>query len=290
MKLVITLLVLAPVYGFTMTTTYQTLTPHEGQSDFRLGVGYRSVNAETKSGGKTDATGPSIPVTYYYGLTENHSLGGEISYSSLNQDYKDSTTSLNAKSYGMEDVFFGYKGNFEVGTPTLFIRGGLKIPPEKSRRNWDNNESNTSTGQMAFIGSLGMTSAFSTFNVGFLGLYSANQNGDGEVTSSGKTYSGKITGGSSYQFSAYGEIQNIYHPNVSLDYARSFTSTFTSDSGMVGTTLTGNELIRGTFSLRYEMTPGFEIVPVLAYTTILKKDDFSKYNYFLTGVEARLVF
>src|SRR5438445_3782399 len=175
MKLLIALLSLAASPALSMTTTYQTLTPEIGQSEIKLGVGYRSLTAKGNNGIKVESKGPSIPASFYYGLTENHSLGVEVAYSSADQETSTSTASAKTKSFGMNEVFVGYKGNIDVGEPTIFLKAGADIPPEKKKENWDNGESNSSSGQLAFVGSIGFTAPVSNYNLGVIGQYKARQ-------------------------------------------------------------------------------------------------------------------
>ncbi len=294
MKLLIAILSLTSSSAFAMTTTYQTLTPSTGQSEFKLGLGYRSTSVEYDSGTKIDSTGPTVPISYYYGFGDNQSLGAELTYSSLNQDYKGTSPSASAKISGLGDIFLGYKGNFDIGAPTLFIRGGMKVPPEKMKANFDTGDSNNSSGQLSVLGSAGLAMPVSMLNIGAIATYQANQDGDGEIVASGLTYSGKVKGGSSYTMTIYGEIPNAYHPNLSVIYGRSFTSNFTvtTNTGSASISSSGTEMISTAFALRFDLTPGFELTPILAYSTPLNKDKMnaSKYNDFIAGVEGRMLF
>ncbi|HWU44722.1 MAG TPA: hypothetical protein VN132_14820 [Bdellovibrio sp.] len=276
--------------SFAMTETFQNLTPQQGQLDLRVGAIYNNVTTQNKFGTTATSDGSQIPMSVIYGIYGSHAVEVDFSYTSLTS--KGISTS---EQKGFDNIFVGYRGNWDLDPVTIFVKTGFEIPPEKASQSVQfNNDSssNSSTGQLSYSIMTGILTTTSFAKLGVLAEYQTNRDGDMDYSPSpGTTFSGKIQGGDAYGFGAFGEIDNSFHPNVMVAYTRHMSSDFLFN-GIATSWSNGYETMSAQGTMRFLVTPNIEIIPELAYMTLLNQSDMnlSKYDSFYAGLSARFVF
>lgn len=288
MKALVLGLLLASSSAFAMTETNQTVLPMGGQFDLSVGAIYGTITSKAEGYSSSTLTETHVPISFQYGFADKQAVGVDLGYSSY------STTGSDSK--GLNNMFVGYRGNIDMGAPTLFVKTGLNVPLEKQKKEANANgdmTANSSTGQLGIdvLAGLNATTTFAKFGGAI--EYVANQEGDQEYKTGGNTYSGKIKDGSTLGLAVWAEVDNAYHPNLQISMNRQYTRHVTYDD-VASTTLTstGYDTASVQANLRWAMATNVELMPVAAYTTLLNKSDLhvDQFDGFSIGCGLRTLF
>ncbi|MBO9665298.1 MAG: hypothetical protein J7501_00605 [Bdellovibrio sp.] len=296
MKMIFALLSLFTSSAMAVTMVQQNLNPAASQNEVNGTLDLIFVSAETESGIETNATGASIGAEYFYGLTDTQAIGFGLQALSSKSKSELGNISSTIKTSGLQSILLGYKGNFDLGTPTLFVRGALNLTPDKEKVSIDTSgdkDNNAASGQNALLVQVGLVFPEQAVDWGFSGSYQMNQEGKYSETDdlNDTSDSGKIKHGNKYSLSAFTEFKNDFHPNVDLTYLHMYSSQSVSDNGGT-TTSSGSELLTLTGSLRVAVNQYVELLPHVALATMLNKDklNIDKYNGVLLGLTGRFLF
>jgi hypothetical protein len=272
--------------------TIQTLTPNAGEGELILEgkYGFGTIETNSTPSVSLDVSGGGAGVSYFYGLDQNNSIGLSTRYSSIEESTSILGTNVKFKVKGFDNIVLGYKGNFNLGFPTLYVAGAISIPAEKDKTDYDKSEATVSKGQVLVPLSVGLVMPFSQLKFGGIATYQFAAQGTGEVIDSGTSFTGDTKGGDSYKLQFFGELENDIHPNFELEYLHQYARHFEGDG--VTADDAGQETVTATFSLRLTATPTFELIPNLSYATLLHKSDlgYSKYDLYTFGLNARILF
>lgn len=294
MKSLASLIFLFSSAALALTQTEQTLTPRGQQFELRGGANYQYIDISYDDTSTVAANGFNIPVTAFYGLTDNNAIGFGFSYKSLTADVKPfGLPSYKQKTKGFESFDIRYKGNFDLmKSMTLYVDGAFSIPPEKRNANTLTYEYTASDGQMALTGTVGLVAPVSVVKLGGLFSYRFNMEGDGTYTSNlYNNISTKVSGGNVMTIQFFGEIENAYNPNASI-YYKTEEATKTKANGTTISEGSKSDLLGVRGSLRFIATENLDIIPYGAFETIMNKGDFNvdKANAFFIGADARFLF
>lgn len=286
-------LVLTSTSAFAYNETAQNLIPASGQNEIMIGAAYQNSSiTASNSAGDEKITTYETPLSYYYGITDFSAFGVRLAYTSSTLDLNANGTSSTSKTKGLGDITVSYKGHGNQDAMTGYYEVGAQVPPEKAKANFDNLETNEASGQIHPFLTLGIATPMTSWIVGFEGTYNHALDGNGDITSSGSTFSGTIKGGSYYALALYGEMPSFYHFNASLNYKHSYGSKFEADNNAGSITYIGQETLALMLQARHEFTPGFEIIPLLGYSTLLNKSalNLDKVDAFSIGLALRSTF
>lgn len=107
--------------------------PDQGENSAEVSLSYLSYKYDIKSSGTklgtTDANRTGFKAEYLFGLSDEMAIGGEIGYSSAKGSTKldSQTTTSEAKSSGLNDLTFKFKGNKITEQYTLRYGGNLGL-------------------------------------------------------------------------------------------------------------------------------------------------------------------
>jgi hypothetical protein len=297
MKMIFALLSLVSSSAFAaVSTVQQTLTPAASQNEINGTLGLLAGHINYDNGAEVNAAGVLLSGSYFYGLTENQAIGGGFAYNSTTTHQKYQNYSADSDAKGLNNVSFLYKGNFELGYPTLFVQGALNVAPQaesKDKTNGDT-ETNASSGSNSLQATVGLVFPIEIANLGVSTNYLFKAQGKYKDTdeSNNSTETGKKEGGDRYEISVFGELNNAVHPNLTLTYGRTLITKSTSDDGSSISRSSGSEdiLLRG--SVRFTLNSHVELLPYMSLGTILDKSkhDIDDFTVFETGVTGRFLF
>lgn len=291
-SLIIGTLLFSSTAALALTETEQTLTPRAQQFEVRAGGTYEYISADSSTQTMT-SNGFIIPGSFFYGINDNNAIGMELGYQSRTAEYNPTVgADFKMKTKGMMRLKFQYKGNFDIGAGTMFLNGSFNVPPEKATLDGATGDRSVSTGQMGISGAIGYIVPVSKINLGGILGYDMNFEGDGTYTSTlNQSFTMKSKGGNAIRLQIFGEIENAFNPNISLNYTSTEEIKYTYNVNSEATYSKTDRLeVRG--SLRFIATENVDIIPHAAYATMLNKSDFNadKWNEFLIGGDIRLVF
>ncbi|MEK2646554.1 hypothetical protein [Bdellovibrio sp. BCCA] len=278
-------------FSVAATKVSQNLSPNGGESEILLGVAYLYQKAGVDTIGEAKLNGYAVIGSYYYGTTDEHAFGVTLGYASseTKMDYV-SATDITTKSKGLTDIRVGYKGTYGRDNITFFTNMALSLPTEKRKFNEDKNEDNVSTGRITPHVEAGLVNAKENVSFGALVALDFPFEGDAENTESGMTTAGKSSGGSKVKLATFVEFNNIAHPNIELSYNSTDSTTYKfgtttrrySDIKMASLNVSG----------RFEIVPGFELLPEAQYNRLMNKQDLQidTYEDYGFGLAGRFVF
>lgn len=297
MKMIFALLSLCTSSALAVSTTQQNLMPAASQNEINAHLGLAFAHFESKTNTEADAVGALVEGTYYYGLSATQAIGVGTYFSSSTSEQKYSGGSTDTStSKGLRAISLLYKGNFDLGYPTLFVQGGLNLTPgERTTENKSNgdSESNSANGSNQLVATVGMIFPTEAVNSGFSVSYIMNAEGKyKDTSSSGVVTKGKSEGGNESSISAFAELNNSVHPNLALTYTRGLTRKDTPDSGTGSTTTYGLERIALQGSVRFVLNSNIELLPYMNMASLLdgSRYDIDQYTVFTTGVIGRFLF
>ncbi len=300
MKMIFALLSLFGTSAFAaVTTVQQNLMPAAQQNEINGTLMYTGGTIKQNDTTKTNASLVALNGTYYFGLTDTQAIGVGTGYTVGHTETKFGTTTVNGDTKGVNDLAVLYKGNFDLGFPTLFVQGGFHLSPEddKSTQTSTNNyEYTASNGRNYLQATVGMVFPYEIMNWGFSGTYTKRFEGtynSVDNTDHSNDYSAKMKEGDGYLLSAFAELNNVVHPNLSLIYRRTYSTEYNysygSTSRMGGS---GSDVITIQGSVRFILNPNIELLPFLglAFLTDKSKSDVDEYTVAQTGVTGRFLF
>jgi|GEM_PF-2232847 len=152
---VFTAIILSSAHAWALSQAQQNLTPGAGQNEIQIGAPYTYASYSNSSATAT-ATGYMGAATYSYSFSENHSLAVGVGYGSLKTKIDPALgADIETTRQGVSDVLVGYRGNFDVGGPTLFTNLGVYIPAEKAKMD-DGGRTNLASGAVSPLVELGV--------------------------------------------------------------------------------------------------------------------------------------
>ncbi|WP_415061810.1 hypothetical protein [Bdellovibrio sp.] len=290
MKLICIAVFFYSSFSFALTMTQKNLAPSAGQSEIQFGTGYVSSSL-TATMATANTSGYEVATSYVYGLSNEHSLGLGVGYGSAESKYDYiMAPDVTFKKQGLSDLLLAYQGNFDLSGFTFFTHVGAHIPTEKYKIDSDKNEQNLSSGRVSPLIGLGIIVPSSVADVGARLKYKLPQDGDAERVSSGLSKQGTISGGNELTLALFAEIQNAFHPNFEVSYMTVSSSTAKFSDSTI--TYLEQKLLSLDAAFRIEIAPGFEVLPVLTYSTLLNKSDLNidSYNTFAGNLRGRFTF
>lgn len=292
----IPLMILAPAFASAAIQTNQILTPALGQSEVNLGLEYRQSNVSSDSTvGPITASGNlwRPTVSYNYGLTDDHTVGAELSYNSGKSSTEiEGFDSENLNISGLETLSFRYQGKMQVGAPHLYWSASYVLPAEKSRT--EDESANAAPAQSSLDLKGGVLMQLPVGTIGFLLESQMRQNGK-EVDASGGTDSeSTVKKGNGLNLEAFMEFDQAWKPNVALLLNRRYSSIsvdeFGDESSSAGFTEIGARVMT-----RHYVSPQLEILPQLTLLKLQAADivdevEFKKSDSVYIGVIGRFLF
>lgn len=287
--LVIASLLLSSNIALSMVKTNSNLSPEAGQSEFAIGAAYMGGSAASSATNQSaDITGYLVPISYFYGVNANDSFGISLGYNSQETKISNSTTKLNRK--GFTDAELAYKGNYDFMGATFYSKAGSSIPLVQQTSNWDTGEDNFGEGRFIPFLEAALVFPVQSFALGVSGRYNVGLEGNKDITLSGSTENYTAKGGGGYEVAVFGEIENSFHPNLSLKYVRAYDTQYTRTNTQL--TYTKPTVYSIEASMRFNLTGSMEVLPSLQYITPVDKSSgsYSKYDIFAGGATLRALF
>ncbi len=206
---------------------------------------------------------------------------------------------------GLSSFIVGYKGNLDLGAVTLFSSLSYESPlgtSELTYQHGSNSSSSPSSGNAipdqsnikATVGPVFNTDAF-IFGALFRYIY----NLEGNYKYIGLSPSGPInqvtnytrTKGDTFVFGPTFEFKNSFHPNFQVSYGRSFSNT-SQEVNVAGSdyTIDGSSWLAYAGSVRYNLSPAFEINSKISYLIFDKKSTVTDGNMTNFTIGSRFLF
>ncbi|WP_413586269.1 hypothetical protein [Bdellovibrio sp. HCB274] len=276
-----------------VTITQQNLIPDTDKSEFIGQAGLQVFSATREDDADFAGVGFGLGLSYYYGFIENNAIGVSTNYFAQGSKVKKSgSADLEVKEKGLENVTFLYKGNYSVGTPTLFFHGGFSLPvgPLKLESSGNTVDISTSEGQKALIGTLGIVVPVASLELGALTTYQKKVDGKVETTSSGITSDYDSKGGDEFGASIFAELTGDLNLNFSLNYFNHQNITYSE--GNTSGTFAGTETLSVAAGMRSAVNESTEIIGTAELSSMLNqsKRDLKGYAQVDVTVGIRLTF
>ncbi|WP_413576890.1 hypothetical protein ACLVWU_02210 [Bdellovibrio sp. HCB290] len=276
-----------------VTITQQNLIPETDKSEFIGQAGLQVLSASREDDSDVAGVGFGLGLSYYYGFIENNAIGVSTNYFAQGTKVKKSgNPDQDTKEKGLENVTFLYKGNYSLGTPTLFFHGGFSLPvgPLKLESSGNTVDASTSEGQRALIGTLGIVVPVGTLELGALTTYQKKAEGKVEINSSGTTTDYDSKGGDEFGASIFAELTGDLNLNFSLNYLNHQDITYAE--GNTNGTFAGTELLSAAAGMRSAVNESTEIIGTAELSSMLNqsKRDLKGYAQIDVTVGIRLTF
>lgn len=269
--------------GATFST--QTLVPRAGQHEVAFSLLGRvdDFSDESTFGGRIAwrSEGLGIAGKYYYGLTENHTLGFELGYTNVNvQLYFDSSFYDSVGYYGIDPLTLKYKGRYDLSAGTLHYGIGFGSPLQ--RANLYNPSYFTGFYSQSFLaGSVGFLIPVGSIVFGGFSQYVDRKEGEYDYSPTTKK---TVNGNDEVRLTVVVEWPQWLNLNLAFDYWRlyQFESRPLDFAG-------------GELSCRKPLLSGsLEFIPRFRYFTPQDKRNstglISKLDFFVLEAQLRMIF
>ncbi|WP_413559793.1 hypothetical protein [Bdellovibrio sp. HCB209] len=244
---------------FAATIVQQNLIPEAQKSEFIVWGQLQSVAGRSSANADLTGGGLGLGLSYYYGFMENNAIGLSTKAFAGKNTSKSDTTETDTTTKGLQSLNLSYKGNFEIGAPTLFVELGYSVPDGDFKiKETDSNsyEMSYSRGQKGLYGQLGFVVPVDTLKLGASVGYFKRYDGKIEMEEEDGTKASSDTkAANSMLASVFTEIEGDIHLNLSANYQKDEEMTW----GTSGT-FRGLEMLSIAGGMRSSINESTEII------------------------------
>lgn len=229
-------------------------------------------------------------VRYVYGIGNNQSVGAELNHLTHVNRTSFASVETSQKKNGLGNPSVHYKGVVNMVGISLFGYVDYSFKIEKETFDTDKQVGNSAVGQNRINLSLGGYKAINPdYIFGGLIHYSKAEDGERAEQSGSGSQTFKLSKGDRMVTSIFLEVQNEWHPNVSLGFIKSFSTESTDEFDNKIYSM-NTDSVSLSVSAQFQTDKNIFFIPEISYTNTFDNEYLKKYNAFNFYGGLRLLF